>query len=79
MAETSRYKLHGTKNQGEKVGRVKVDGKTLVVGGESVELTEKQAEELKARGLDVRKTGGGSHKPDEEASSEDNPSSGEEV
>lgn len=50
-----KYKLYGTKNQGERVSRAEVGDKVLAVGGESVELTEKQAEDLRARGLDLRK------------------------
>jgi hypothetical protein len=57
MAE---YKLYGTKNQGERVNRVILEGsssnpvRTIEVGGDAVELTEQEAEALLARGLDLR-------------------------
>jgi|tagenome__1003787_1003787.scaffolds.fasta_scaffold19582664_1 uncharacterized protein YgbK (DUF1537 family) len=70
-----KYKLYGTKNQGERVSSVEVGNKVLVLRGEAVELTEKQVESLRERGFDVRKSGssGGGDKPESSSSSEDSP------
>jgi hypothetical protein len=70
MADKDKYKFYGSKKQGTRVDRVQVGDTVLEVGGESQELSESQAEALKARGLDVRKTGGGSRTTEQEDQSE---------
>lgn len=68
MAE---YKLHGSKRQGERVDRVILEGtssnpvKWMEVGGDAVELSEEQVADLRARGVDLRKSGSTSDEPDQ--------------
>lgn len=69
------YRLYGTKNQGERVGSVKLSrNRVMVLRGEPVELSEKEVDDLRARGYDIRKLG--SSKPDEPSEqSTENPES----
>jgi len=59
-----KYKLYGSKRQGERVDRVLLKGTStnpeeyLEVGGEAVELDEEQVAELRARGVNIRKANG---------------------
>jgi len=58
-----KYKLYGSKREGERVDRVLLKGTSsnpeeyLEVGGEAVELNEEQVTSLRAQGIDIRKSG----------------------
>jgi hypothetical protein len=58
-----KYKLYGSKREGERVDRVLLKGTSsdpeeyLEVGGEAVELNEEQVASLRAQGIDIRKSG----------------------
>jgi hypothetical protein len=54
------YKLYGSTRPGARVDRVKLDGTVLERGGDAVELSEEQVEDLRGRGIDIREEESGS-------------------
>lgn len=72
MAEKNEYKLTGFKStRGEKSSGIKLSrNRSLMVGGEAVELSETEADDLRERGFQLRKVG--SSKSEKSDSSDDN-------
>ena len=62
MADKDEYKLTGFKSKrGEKSSGIKLSrNRSLMVGGEAVELSDNEVERLRERGFELRKVGGGS-------------------
>jgi hypothetical protein len=70
------YRLYGTKNQGERVGSVKLSrNRVMVLRGEPVELSEKEVDDLRARGYDIRKLSSSSQPDEPSEQSTENPES----
>jgi hypothetical protein len=75
MAE---YKLYGTKNRGQRVDSVILEGtsvdpvRVLRLRGDPVEMSDEEVEQYRARGLELRKVSG-SDEPPKEAEPEEAP------
>ena len=52
----SRYVLKGTKNKGERVGKIKLDDeRILVLDGQAVEMTDEEHDNLVSQGYTLHK------------------------
>jgi hypothetical protein len=62
MADKSEYTLTGFKStRGEKSSGIKLSrNRSLMIGGEAVELSDTEADDLRERGYQLRKVSGGS-------------------